>query len=934
MVKQFTFFSSHQKIQLSRVSTHCFILLAGIFFTVVSHVSIGFAQTLPVKEWDKSFGGTKHDEMYVIIQTNDGGYLLGGDSDSPIGGEKSQGTQGLNDYWVVKTDALGNKMWDKRFGGNSKEEMFSVLQTSDNGYLLGGWSMSGISGDQSQSNRGVSDYWVVKIDENGNKLWDKRYGGPAADELRAMAITSDGGFILAGESTSGIGGEKTEVNHGEYDVWVVKTDAEGNKQWDAGYGGIVDDRLNAIQQTPDGGYIIGSWTISPIGFDITQASRGSTDMWLVKTDANGVKMWDGRYGGENNEYLYSLDQTSDGGFILGGYTRSGVNGDVTVPGKGGFDFWMVKTDGNGIKQWDKRYGGNDDEKGKSIFQASDGGFIMGGWSESGISGDKTEVTKGSVDYWLVKTDVNGNKLWDLDFGASNEERLHEVLQTSDGGFVIAGHSYSGKNGDKSQASEGINDYWIVKLSGTVPTETFYADEDGDGFGNPAADTLAVTAPAGYVSNNTDCNDGNAAINPGAPEICNANVDDNCNGFADDNDTNVSGQESFYTDNDGDLFGSGVAMHACIQPAGTAIENDDCNNNNAAINPAAIEICNANVDDNCNGLSDDEDPSVTGQGIFYTDNDNDSYGAGPTVSACIQPAGTSLTTDDCNDDAAAINPAAYDACNGIDDNCNFVTDENPLAPPIITPSGTISACNGVDVILTTAYDPLLAYQWYKGNSLLAGETNNSYTTNKGGNFQVKAISAGDCAAFSATTVIQRFGKPAAGITPLGNLNICETGSVDLKANEGVGFLYQWLKGSSLIEGATGMVYTATAKGSYKVSVSSEVGCSKSSSAVKVTSVCREGQQLAALTGGEMNIYPNPADNHLVIELSLDATIVNTEAIIELVDLLGRTLQQAKVPVSEGQVQYDLVIADKVMAGTYFIKASVNNQLFVKTIVVQR
>ncbi|MBX7110015.1 MAG: T9SS type A sorting domain-containing protein [Chitinophagales bacterium] len=1032
------------------------------------------AQNVPVKEWDRSFGGSKTDEMYVIIQTNDGGYLLGGDSDSPVSGQKSQGSQGYSDYWIVKTDALGNKQWDKRFGGNSKEELFTVLQTPDNGYLLGGWSMSNINGDQTQASRGGSDYWIIRIDENGNKLWDKRYGGPGDDELRSMTATADGGYIFAGESTSGIGGEKSQSNHGEFDVWVVKTDVNGNLQWDDSYGGLLDDRLNAIQQTADGGYIIGAWTISPVGFDVTQPGRGSSDMWLIKTDGNGVKQWDGRYGGNDNEYLYALDQTNDGGFILAGYTRSNVNGEVSVPGKGGFDFWIVKTDGNGIKLWDKRYGGQLDEKGKSIFQTSDGGFIMGGWSESLISGDKSQDTRGATDYWLVRMDAAGNKIWDIDFGATNEERLHDVPQTSDGGFIIGGHSYSGKNGDKSQANNGIDDYWIVKVSAEANNQTFYADDDGDGFGDAASDTLALTAPQGYVSNNTDCNDANAAIrpdaaeicnagiddncngfaddadpavtgqtayytdndldnygtgtalfacippagtalqdndcddniasvHPGAAEICNAGIDDNCNGFADDADPAVTGQTSYYTDNDLDSYGTGAALFACIQPAGTALQDNDCDDNNTSIHPGAVEICDAGIDDNCNGLADDADPAVTGQTSYYTDNDLDSYGTGTALFACIQPAGTALqdndcddnntsihpgaveicdagiddncngladdadpeiigqgtyftdndqdtygagigitaclqpaftsvSSGDCNDNNAAVNPGVYDQCNGIDDNCNFVTDENPLPVPVVTPSGTVVACTGENVELTTTFDPSLSYQWYKANALQNGATGNTYSTTKAGNFLVKVSTVAGCTATSATTVINRIDKPLAVVTPLGNLDICGTGSVDLQANQGASLLYQWKKGSTLLAGATNSLYTATSKGSYRVVVTNEGGCVKTSTITKVTSSCKASSLNDPIENGKMSVYPNPASGHVMVDARFQQ-MAEEEATIELSDLMGRIVYMENRIVSEGVLQFDLVFDHNLLPGTYLVKVQLADQVLVKMLLVQ-
>ncbi|HUM45380.1 MAG TPA: T9SS type A sorting domain-containing protein [Chitinophagales bacterium] len=679
------------QLRIERTVLIIFVLLCGSLLD-------SFAQNLPTKEWDKSFGSERHDEMFAIIQTNDGGYLLAGDSDSPAGGDKSQDSQGLTDFWVVKTNASGNKLWDRRFGGNNREELFGVLQTADNGYLLGGGTLSVISGDQTQTSRGDRDYWIVKIDANGVKLWDKRFGGPGDDELRSMAKTSDGGFILGGESSSDTGGEKTEDNHGVYDVWIVKVNANGNLQWEASYGGTDDDRLNAIQQTADGGYIIGAWTISPVSFDVTQAGKGSTDMWLVKTDASGVKMWDSRFGGSDNEYLYALDQTSDGGFILGGYTRSEANGDVTIPGKGGYDFWMVKTDGNGIKLWDKRYGGDSDEKGKSIYQTNDGGFMMGGWSESGISGDKTVNTQGGTDYWLLKSDANGNKQWDLDFGANVEERLHDVPQTSDGGFIIGGLSESGMNGDKSQPGKGLSDFWMVKLTAAAATTIFYADADGDGFGNAAIDTMAVTAPPGYVSDQTDCNDANGAINPAAMDICNS-IDDNCNQQTDEN-----------------------AIIATITPAGT------------------VEVCKGT------GVT---FIANTGNGISYQWMRN-----GASISNA-----TSSSYSTTQKGTYSVTENNLFSCSSASAGTALKTLSNPDA--VITPLGNLDICTAGSVTLQANEGNNLSYQWKKDGNKIIGATNQNYVATAAGKYQVGVVKNNGCKKTSATVIVTKSCKLQSG-----------------------------------------------------------------------------------------------------------------------------------------------------------------------------
>jgi hypothetical protein len=321
--------------------------------------SISTAQTAPEKQWDARFGGSDEDYLYSLQQTADGGYILGGYSSSGISGDKTQASQGGLDYWIVKTNSGGVKQWDARFGGSSDDALLSLQQTADGGYILGGYSYSGISGDKTQASQGLYDYWIVKTDGGGVKQWDARFGGSSGDVLYSLQQTADGGYILGGYSLSGISGDKTHARNGGNDYWIVKTDADGVKQWDAGFGGSSDDYLLSLQQTADGGYILGGWSYSGISGDKTQASQGSWDYWILKTDASGVKQWDAGFGGSSDDFLSSLQQTADGGYILGGYSDSGISGDKTQESQGGYDYWIVKTDGGGAKQWDAGFGGSD-----------------------------------------------------------------------------------------------------------------------------------------------------------------------------------------------------------------------------------------------------------------------------------------------------------------------------------------------------------------------------------------------------------------------------------------------------------------------------------------------------------------------------------------------------------------------------------------------
>jgi hypothetical protein len=209
------------------------------------------------------------------------------------------------------------KQWDADFGGSEIEQLSAGQQTKDGGYIFGGYSESGISGDVTQSNRGSSDYWVVKTDSNGIKQWDARFGGTSVDKLTALQQTSDGGYILGGISFSGIGGDKTQPNKGINDYWIVKINGKGKKQWDATFGGNSFDELYALQQTADGGYILGGASFSDSSGDKTQRTRGGKDFWIVKVDPAGNKEWDAAFGGSAFEELFSLRQTKDGGYILG-----------------------------------------------------------------------------------------------------------------------------------------------------------------------------------------------------------------------------------------------------------------------------------------------------------------------------------------------------------------------------------------------------------------------------------------------------------------------------------------------------------------------------------------------------------------------------------------------------------------------------------------
>jgi len=438
-----------------------------IFFNCalcIVNCTLGLAQNPLVKMWDYRFGGMADEGLMSIQQTTDGGFILGGLSGSPSGGDKTQSTKGGFDYWIVKTDSLGIQQWDKDFGGTNDDFLFSVQQTADAGFILGGRSASGISGDKTQPTWGSQDYWIIKTDSFGNMQWDRDFGGTGYDDLYCIQLTADGGYILAGYSASGISGDKTQPVWGSADYWIVKTDSLGNKLWDKDFGGTGDDYLYSIQKAADGGFIFGGWSVSGVSGDKTQQGWGSADYWIVKTDSLGNKQWDRDFGGADDDWLYSIQLTADGGFILGGWSASGISGNKTQPCRGSYDYWIVKIDSLGNKQWDRDFGGTDfeDEFG-NVSQTADGGYLIAGTSYSAISGDKTENNLGQEQTWIIKTDSLGNKLWDKTVFTSGHDENGLAIQTTDECYVIANYTDGGVAGYKTQSCQGSWDYWIVKF---------------------------------------------------------------------------------------------------------------------------------------------------------------------------------------------------------------------------------------------------------------------------------------------------------------------------------------------------------------------------------------------------------------------------------------------------------------------------------------
>ena len=440
-----------------------------IIFTLLSFIlsSSILSQDLPI-EWQNTIGGFETDEVYDAFQTTDGGYIIASSSWSGISGDKTEPLIGILDYWVIKLDATGVIEWQNTIGGTGGERLISIAQTNDGGYILGGYSSSNISGDKTEDAiNNTRDYWVIKLNTSGIIEWQNTIGGNNFDLLFSISQTADGGYITGGYSASNISGDKTENLIGERDYWVVKLNSSGTIEWQNTIGGTGDDRLRSIKQTTDGGYILGGYSTSNISGDKTENSNGGSDYWVIKLDTFGVIEWQNTIGGNDNEELLSISLTNDGGYILGGHSFSNISGDKTENSNGGSDYWIIKLDTFGAIEWQNTIGGSDNEFLSSVIQTLDGGYFAGGWSYSNISGDKTENSNGSSDYWIIKLDDAGIIEIQNTIGGSESEVLNKVIQQTDGNFALVGWSASGISGDKTEELIGATDIWIINVNNST-----------------------------------------------------------------------------------------------------------------------------------------------------------------------------------------------------------------------------------------------------------------------------------------------------------------------------------------------------------------------------------------------------------------------------------------------------------------------------------
>jgi hypothetical protein len=345
-------------------------------------------------------------------------------------------------------------------GGSKNESAQAVVNTTDGGYAVLGHAQS-MDGDVTNKSNESYDYWVLKFDTTNQLQWQKTYGGSDDDRGSDLIQTSDGGYAVIGKSKS----DDLDVseNAGFDDFWVSKLDSSGSISWEYTFGFAGSDTPYSIIQTNDNGYLLsGVLDVSASNGQGDRNSIGSRhaggDYWVIKLNANGVKQWSNYYGGSFTDTAYDAIQTEDDGYIIIGSSDSD-DVDISNP-RGSYDFWVIKISDTGTLVWEKSFGGSEIDEAHAISKTADGNYLIVGDTRS--SDLDISQNNGAADLWVMKITPDGTLLWEKTLGGSSFDVGRSISKTQDNGFLISGSSRS-TNGNLT-SNKGQNDAWVVKIN--------------------------------------------------------------------------------------------------------------------------------------------------------------------------------------------------------------------------------------------------------------------------------------------------------------------------------------------------------------------------------------------------------------------------------------------------------------------------------------
>jgi len=420
----------------------------------------------PIVEWQKCFGGSDSERPGSSIQLADSNYIVVGSTGSNDG--DVSGNHGVQDVWIAKFDQIGNIIWQKCIGGSYNDFGMRIFNTSNNNIFIVGVSGS-FDGDVSGNHSAISHYdiWGIMLDDQGNMLWQKCYGGSGDEFAYKVIETSDSSLLLAGSTTSNDFDVSGNHSQDTLDVWVIKIDMSGNLIWQKCLGGTNDDKAYSICQAYDGGYLIIGSTMSNNGDvnDLHDSIGNYADIWLMKISSVGVLESERTLGGSATDIGWDVQQDFNFTYTLIGHTTS-FDGDINSNHSTNYtyDVWMANIDSTGNILWQKNFGGSASDFGYSFIKTNQGYLISG--ETISIDGDVSGLhTQNGPDLWVFGIDSLRNLLWQKCYGGTDDELYSSTLNSLDGGFLISAMSQS-NNGDVSghHNPNYASDFWLLKIS--------------------------------------------------------------------------------------------------------------------------------------------------------------------------------------------------------------------------------------------------------------------------------------------------------------------------------------------------------------------------------------------------------------------------------------------------------------------------------------
>lgn len=424
-----------------------------LFLLFISQVCIAQAPNIA---WQKSLGGSLYDKAQSVVELENGDLIIAGNSQS--NNHDLSFNYGMYDWWIIKLSKSGNVIWKKTLGGTLEDYVRQIIKTPDGNILC--------IGDTQSSNGDVTgyidsiDFWVVKIDNNGNIIWKKCYGGTSIDRGYAACTTNDGNFLIAGVTESGY--PHIENNHGIADFLVIKIDSDGNTVWQKTYGGSNVDECRAIKNTADGGFLLCGNSRSTDG-DVSN-NNGELDVWVLKISANGTIQWQQTVGGSKSDYANAVMEDRDGNYLIAGETYSfDYDAFENHSNEISRDYFIIKLNNQGQKVWVRCYGGSDNEYARGIIETNSNEYAIIG--ESYSNDGQAPNNKGSADFWIIKINpINGDLVWQRKYGSDGHDEPNALILSRDNDFITVGNAFPNENLNDLTVKYGDDDIWILKLS--------------------------------------------------------------------------------------------------------------------------------------------------------------------------------------------------------------------------------------------------------------------------------------------------------------------------------------------------------------------------------------------------------------------------------------------------------------------------------------